>query len=189
MDICEHLHPDRNKRTDITGTSPYTAGTLVSITANPASAGMVFDKWTTNNGGTFADVRSANTTFTVPAGNVAVTANYTPTPTYTVHYEPNGGTGTMPDSAPINRGDPYTIAANLFSRSSYSFAGWNTTANGTGISYAAGATIPSEIHFATFIFSILISANSTSNQHPNATLLSRTKSFHLAVPAVVREVP
>ena len=62
--------------TDNTGASPNTAAATVSITANTAPAGQVFDHWTTDNSGSFADASSASTTFTMPAGNVTVTANY-----------------------------------------------------------------------------------------------------------------
>ena len=61
---------------DNTGTSPYAAGANVSITANVAPKGQIFDKWTTNGGGTFANATSETTTFTMPANDVIVTATY-----------------------------------------------------------------------------------------------------------------
>ena len=62
--------------TDLTNSSPYATGTEVSIQANKPSEGEEFDKWTTSGGGTFADATSASTTFTMPAGDVTVTATY-----------------------------------------------------------------------------------------------------------------
>lgn len=59
-----------------TGGGSYAAGAQVSITADAAPAGQVFDKWTGGNGGTFANANSASTTFTMPAGNATVTATY-----------------------------------------------------------------------------------------------------------------
>ncbi|MDR0352757.1 MAG: hypothetical protein LBI02_05230 [Opitutaceae bacterium] len=58
------------------GSGPYTAGTTVPLIADPAPAGQVFDKWTTNAGGSFANDGNSNTTFTMPAGTVTVTATY-----------------------------------------------------------------------------------------------------------------
>jgi hypothetical protein len=59
---------------DLTHASPYTAGTVVNITA---VAGRVyhFVNWTAP-AGTFADANAAETTFTMPAQNVVVTANF-----------------------------------------------------------------------------------------------------------------
>ncbi len=56
---------------------------IVTITANPAPEGKIFDKWTGFSGGgkvtqelTFADASSETTTFTMPGRPVYVTANY-----------------------------------------------------------------------------------------------------------------
>jgi hypothetical protein len=77
--------------TDLTNASPYAAGTAVSIKA-VAAAGYRFVSWAAP-AGTFGSVTAAQTTFTMPAQNVTVTANFAPFA---------GGTGTS--------GDPYQIA-------------------------------------------------------------------------------
>ena len=60
---------------------------------------------------------------------------------YTVTYNANGGTGTMTDpNSPYAAGATVTVLNNAFSRSNYTFTGWNTAANGSGTSYANGAT-------------------------------------------------
>ncbi len=59
-----------------TGSGDYAAGAVINITADAAPSGKVFDKWTSSGGGSFGDAASASTTFTVPAGNVTVTATY-----------------------------------------------------------------------------------------------------------------
>jgi hypothetical protein len=53
----------------------YTAGTGISVSAE-ANSGYVFVNWTSSNGGTFANANSLNTVFTVPANDVALTANF-----------------------------------------------------------------------------------------------------------------
>ncbi|MCH4153689.1 MAG: chitobiase/beta-hexosaminidase C-terminal domain-containing protein, partial [Mageeibacillus sp.] len=76
-----------------TGDGCYTAGATVTITADTASSGHEFDKWTVVSGGvTLASATSATTTFEMPANAVEVTATYKnkpsdqnpPTPTYTI---------------------------------------------------------------------------------------------------------
>jgi hypothetical protein len=61
----------------VNGGSPsgsYTAGTVVNISANAPAAGQMFSNWT---GGVVASPNAANTTITMPASNVVLTANYT----------------------------------------------------------------------------------------------------------------
>lgn len=63
--------------TDKTGGSPYEAGVEVSLAADEAPAGYVFDKWVLTSGeGTFADASKAETTFTMGEGDATVTAAY-----------------------------------------------------------------------------------------------------------------
>lgn len=53
----------------------YTAGDTITLSAK-ANTGYRFTNWTTSNGGTFGDSNSTSTTFTMPANNVTVTANF-----------------------------------------------------------------------------------------------------------------
>jgi len=55
------------------GSGLYTAGTVVSISANPPPAGQSFVNWT---GATVTNPNSASTTITMPAANTTVTANF-----------------------------------------------------------------------------------------------------------------
>jgi len=57
------------------GSGQYGAGAVVNIVANDPAAGQVFDQWTGDTAHV-ADVTSANTTVTMPAANVTVTATY-----------------------------------------------------------------------------------------------------------------
>lgn len=58
----------------------------------------------------------------------------------TVSYKSNGGSGSM-DSQTFypDDGESVTIKANGFTRSGYSFVNWNTSSDGSGTSYNAGA--------------------------------------------------
>jgi len=77
--------------TDLTDSSPYPAGAAVNIEA-VAAEGYRFVNWSVP-AGTFANATAAETTFTMPAQNVTVTANFAPFA---------GGSGTA--------GNPYQIA-------------------------------------------------------------------------------
>lgn len=65
-------------------------------------------------------------------------------PTYTVTYNGNGSTGgSVPsDSTAYLSGAQVTVSGNTgaLERTGYSFAGWNTLANGSGTAYAVAAT-------------------------------------------------
>ncbi len=52
------------------------AGATVTITANTPESGKEFDSWTTEISVTFADANAPETTFTMPASTVTVTATY-----------------------------------------------------------------------------------------------------------------
>ncbi|MBM3681121.1 MAG: hypothetical protein FJW81_07330 [Actinobacteria bacterium] len=60
----------------------------------------------------------------------------------TVTYAGNGATGgNAPAAATQNYGSTVTVAtAGTLARTGYAFAGWNTSADGSGTAYAAGAT-------------------------------------------------
>jgi len=58
-----------------TGSGNYAAGKVVTINAGSLS-GYTFNGWTTPDGVTFANANRATTTFTMPAKNVSVTANW-----------------------------------------------------------------------------------------------------------------
>ena len=87
---------------------------------------------------------------TIPVGGtpfpVMIPANVCRTkmlaPTYTVTYDANGGSGTMTDkNSPYAYGATATVLTNGFTRSGYTFTGWNTQADGKGTSCKAGDSI------------------------------------------------
>ena len=62
--------------------------------------------------------------------------------TFTFNYDANGGTGTMTDTdSPYVKNSQAKVLDNEFTRSNYSFTGWNTKADGTGDSYKVGDMI------------------------------------------------
>jgi uncharacterized repeat protein (TIGR02543 family) len=71
------------------------------------------------------------------AGTWSYTLSVTAAPiVVTVNFDANGGTGTM---APESESAPTALSLNGFIRAGYTFVNWNTSAKGTGTSYANGA--------------------------------------------------
>lgn len=97
-----------------TGGGEYKEGTSVTITAT-VPTGKRFVEWTSESGITFADKTSATTTFTMPAGDVTVTANYEDIE-YTVTV--NGGTG----AGTYKYGESVTVTAE--DKEGKEFVGW-----------------------------------------------------------------
>jgi putative cell wall-binding protein len=114
-------------------------GEVCGFTASPA-AGYRFVSWTDAQG----QVVSTDAFFAPgkEAGlNVAATytANFAPN-TYYVHFNENGGNGTMVDEF-FTYGIANYLTVNTYYKQDYLFTGWNTNADGTGTFYADGAFV------------------------------------------------
>jgi hypothetical protein len=142
--------------TDLTNASPYTAGTGVNIKA-VAAAGYRFVNWTAPAGG-FGNPNVAETTFTTPAQDVAVTANFVANfaPVYytlTMAVAP-GGSGTATD---LTNASPYTagtaVSIRAVAAAGYQFVNWSAPAGTFGS--ATGATTT----FTTPAQNVTITAN------------------------------
>jgi uncharacterized repeat protein (TIGR02543 family) len=105
--------------------------------AVPARAGYTFIGWSASVGGTY----NAGGSFTMPAANVVLTAQWTLDETFTVTYNGNGNTGgSVPvDPAAYLSGATATVLGpNGLVRDGYKFAGWSTAAKGSGTNYSEG---------------------------------------------------
>ena len=97
----------------------YPAGKVVNIDAGSRSS-YRFTGWTTSNGGSFADASSASTTFTMPAADTTITANWQYDSPYIPPTKPDGpSTGTsdgwediVDELADADKGDTITIDMN-----------------------------------------------------------------------------
>src|SRR6266581_4067427 len=109
-----------------------------ALTANSFTrSGFSFSGWNTAaNGSGTAYANGATYPFTA---STTLYAQWTANPSFTVSFDANGGTGTM---AAETHNVPTALTANAFTRSGFSFSGWNTAANGSGTAYANGATYP-----------------------------------------------
>ena len=122
--------------------SIYTVKNLT--TTGIARADYTFLGWSTTASGAVA--YGAGDTITI-TDNVQLYAQWEkipdPDPTYTVTYDPNGGTGGSSDSGLLYDSD-YTVknqAGADVSRPGYTFTGWNTENDGSGLDYDAGDTL------------------------------------------------
>ncbi len=107
-------------------------GTLVKT-------GYTFSGWNTSADGSGTSY-SAGATYSVESG-ATLYAQWT-ADTYTVTYEGNGSTGgTDPADQTKTYGVDLTLSdQGTLDRTGYTFSGWNTAADGSGTSYAAGGT-------------------------------------------------
>ena len=62
------------------------------------------------------------------------------TQTHTIHFNPNGASGTMGDQT-VNEFELTALQNNTFIREGFVFEGWNTAADGSGDYYADGASV------------------------------------------------
>jgi uncharacterized repeat protein (TIGR02543 family) len=122
----------------------YLAGDFVTV----ASAGTLvrdgfsFDGWNTMPDGSGLD-RAPGAIFQIGSADVALYAQWTITPTYTITYDGNGATsGTVPvDTNSYETGALVTVAGQgSLLRTGYTFIGWNTQPDGSGTNRAAGTT-------------------------------------------------
>jgi uncharacterized repeat protein (TIGR02543 family) len=124
--------------TDLTGASPYAAGAVVNIKAVNAT-GYHFANWTAP-AGTFGSATAAVTTFTMPAQNVTVTANFVRVYNLTMVANPvAGGNATdLTGASPYVAGAVVNIKA--VNATGYHFANWTAPAGTFGIATAASTT-------------------------------------------------
>jgi len=121
--------------------APQTVYSGISITipgqGTLVYSGKVFGGWNTqaNGGGTNY---AAGATYTV-TGHVTLYAKWQSAIQYTVTYNANGASGTAPATQTVDPGTVITLpGAGSMTYIGRTFEGWNTSAGGTGTSYAEG---------------------------------------------------
>jgi len=124
---------------DVIITATATSAELTDIEHDPIPAGGLA-------GGRLNGVDYSTFTY-VPSpagysGEITVVIEH---PAHWVRFDRNGGTGGTMSEEIIRRNNDYTIKPNTFSKTGWSFVGWNTAVNqdgeGIGDFYTAGATI------------------------------------------------
>ena len=136
-----------NGNNNTSGTAPtdltnYASGALVTVASNTgtlARTGYTFGGWNTQADGLGTNYTAGSGTFNITA-NTTLYAQWSIN-SYTVTFDANTGTGTM-----STQSSNYNVASNLttngFTKTGYTFTGWNTVAGGGGTAYADGASYP-----------------------------------------------
>jgi uncharacterized repeat protein (TIGR02543 family) len=125
----------------------YLPGVTVTVKGNSGNlekSGSTFSGWNTRSDGTGVSYFE-NDTLPKKAKEDTLYAKWSQNPTYTVtYYSNNATTGSVPIDANLyEAGVTITIKNNVGNlyRSEYSFGGWNTRSDGTGIIYTGGASL------------------------------------------------
>ena len=111
-----------------TNTEPYPAGVQIRITAPLAPAGQVFDKWISDNGGTFANANDKITIFIMPANDVTVEATYKPV-SATETLLPAPEFSGLPSNNTMYVGDTITLTPTYVTDTNTGDTGWSWDSN------------------------------------------------------------
>ena len=113
-----------------------------TIPASPSRPGYTFDEWNTEADGTgtpYKEGAEVSNLDDEPNGTVTLYAQWTANE-YTVTFDPNGGEGIM-SSQSFTYDTDQKLTGNGFTRTGYTFDGWNTAADGTGTPYKDGQQV------------------------------------------------
>lgn len=134
---------DANKGTGAMVDQEFTYDVEQDLTANAFTrTGYTFTGWNTAADGTgkaFADKATVKNLTAVPNGAVTLYAQWKAN-TYTVTFNANGGKGTMDDQT-FTYDVEQALTANAFTRTGYTFTGWNTKKDGSGTAYTDEQTV------------------------------------------------
>ena len=154
-----------------------------NLTANAFSrTGYTFTSWNTKEDGTgtsYSDKQSVKNLTVTSGTTVNLYAQWTPI-TYTIHFNANGGEGTMPDLA-MTYDTVKNLTANAFAKTGYVFSGWTTSATGKvvytdeqsvkNLTTANGATITLYAVWTPITYTVKFNGNgSTSGSMSNLSM-------------------
>ena len=118
--------------------STHTYGVAKNLTANAyAKTGYTFAGWNTatNGSGTsYSNQQSVTNLTSTSGGTVTLYAQWTANKYY-VAYNGNGSTSGSMSNSEHTYGVAKNLTANAYAKTGYTFAGWNTAANGSGTGY------------------------------------------------------
>ena len=149
----------------------YTANTTLTAVA---ATGYTFEGW--YSGATKISDNDNLSTTVNPTGDVTYYAYYKANQ-YTVKFDANGGTGTMSNQS-YAYGVSKALTANAFTRTGYTFEGWNTKADGKGTKYTDkqsvsnlsstdGATVTLYAQWTANKYTVIFHANDGTNKTAN----------------------
>jgi uncharacterized repeat protein (TIGR02543 family) len=169
--------PDSTGGTVPINNNRYIAGAAVTVSANSGNlirTNYTFNGWTISGGS--GTVYNNPDTFSMPASNTTLVAQWTPT--YTVSYAANAvdASGNPPGDQTGTYNSSVTLSGNTgtpqLTRTGYTFTTWNTQTDGLGTSYSFGAsyTILANITlYANWKQTFTMGYDNNSVTYPNAT--------------------
>ncbi|MBK7513897.1 MAG: DUF4082 domain-containing protein [Chloracidobacterium sp.] len=127
----------------------------------------------------------ANTDDTQTPVVESVNITYQNQPTFTLTYDANGGSGSPPvDGTAYAYNASVTVASQgSLVRTGYSFAGWNTAANGSGTQFAAGGSFNIVASTSVYAKCTAASQTLTFNSNGGSAVTAITQDFGTAVSA------
>ena len=141
---------------DVSGETVYAK--IDGSTANPVTEVVFGDRYLVPKGEITLDTKAFKGWYTQPSGGTPVTDATTVTITantnfyaqwdpaaYIVKYSGNGGSGSIQAQTVTYGEHTFVFADNAFTRDGYSFTGWNTAADGSGITYQPGVTLTDDL--------------------------------------------
>lgn len=133
---------DKNVGDGETTTQGFTYGTAQNLSANAFTrTGYTFAGWATEEDATKVKYENGVSVINLTTendGKVTLYAVWTAN-SYTVHFDANGGEGTM-DDMPFTYGTAQNLSANAFTRTGYTFAGW-ARSNSAEVMYTDGVEV------------------------------------------------
>lgn len=159
------------------------SGLATSLNANSFTrTGWVFNGWATEENG--AGSRYVDSGSITTAADLTLFAQWLPGVTNTVTFDANNGTGSMANQT---SGTSTALSPNSFTRANYTFAGWNTQANGLGFAYSnqasytfsANATMFAQWQLVVPTFKVTFYGNGADSGSTATQTDSSTKSLNL----------
>ena len=145
------------------GGSSYTNGQSVAVTANPPATGMAFDRWTGDTN-YVTSVTSTNTTVTMPAANIAISATYSNLYyTLTVNSGIGGGTYTNGQQVAITASNVVGMLFDRWTGATQQVA--SVTSPGTTVTMPASNIVLTATYVKTYTLTVV--SGSTSGTYTN----------------------
>ena len=121
-----------------TENAPTALSMFATLSPTFANPGFTFIDWNSNSNG--SGVAFADGSIFSFSGPEVLYATWSPIPITTLNFESTGGSGSVA-SLSSQTGESTTLPSGSgISNPGYTFVGWNTAANRSGIEYAAGGT-------------------------------------------------
>ena len=160
---------------NVTFTAAWSNPKLSSL-PKPTRYNYTFDYWMKSDG---TKMTSSNTI----SGNITLYAHWTPTATYTVSFNANGGSG-APGAIKVTAGSSCSIPAKIPSQFPKNFVGWATSSSATSASYLPGRSFaPSKTMTLYAVWKSPSSITASTTVNPNVNFGGK-KIYYKIVPTV-----